>query len=142
MTPLPHTLEAAIAAECDGYDALARVLDDETQALCGGDIDAVERTAAAKLALVRELERMTAHRVALATRADAADAPAPALSALVARAVEARRVNALNGRLIDRHQQYTARSLAALRGAAGGAPVYGPDGQAPLGPLPHTRATA
>ncbi|HEV8502812.1 MAG TPA: flagellar protein FlgN [Casimicrobiaceae bacterium] len=141
MTLLPPTLDAAIAAECERYDALARVLQDETQALCHGDIDAVERTAAAKLALVRELERLTAHRVALAAQAPAAHAAA-ALAPLVARAGEARRVNALNGRLIDRRQQYTARSLAALRGAAGGAPVYGPDGQAPAIPLPLARATA
>ena len=141
MTPLPPTLDAAIAAECERYDALARVLQDETQALCHGDIAAVERTAAAKLALVRDLERLTAHRKALAAQDRGADARA-VLAPLIARAGEARRVNALNGRLLDRRQQYTARSLAALRGAAGGAPIYGPDGQAPATPLPLTRATA
>jgi flagellar biosynthesis/type III secretory pathway chaperone len=135
-------LQQAIAAEAAGLDALAAVLAQETSALCACDVAAVERTAARKLELVRDIERLGAARRALAARAGDAAAVAPELAALAASAVEANRVNALNGRLIDRHQQYVARSLAALRGAAGSAPVYGPDGQAPLAVTSRPRALA
>lgn len=135
-------LRRAIAAEAAGLDALAAVLAEETSALCACDVDAVERTAARKLELVRDIERLGAARRALATRNGATPAAEPALAALAASAVEANRVNALNGRLIDRHQQYVARSLAALRGAAGSATVYGPDGQAPLAVTSRPRALA
>jgi flagellar biosynthesis/type III secretory pathway chaperone len=136
------TLAQAIAAEAAAFDALAGVLADETAALCACDVDAVERSAARKLALVRDLERLGAERRSLAVQAPDDSATAPALAAMVAAAVEANRVNALNGRLIDRHQQYVARSLAALRGAAAGAPVYGPDGQSPPAVTSRPRALA
>jgi flagellar biosynthesis/type III secretory pathway chaperone len=137
-----RALAQAIAAEAAGIDALAAVLGEETAALCACDVDAVERTAARKLELVREIERLGARRRALAARTPDDAAAASPFAALVASAAEACRVNALNGRLIERHQQYVARSLAALRGAAGGAPVYGPDGQSPLATTSRTRALA
>jgi flagellar biosynthesis/type III secretory pathway chaperone len=136
------TLAQAIAAEAAALDALAGVLAEETSALCACDVDAVERSAARKLALVRDIERLGAERRALLAQAPDPSATAPALAAMVATAAEANRVNALNGRLIDRHQQYVARSLAALRGAAGDAAVYGPDGQSPLAVTSRPRAFA
>jgi flagellar biosynthesis/type III secretory pathway chaperone len=137
-----RALDDAIAAEAAGIDALAAVLAEETAALCACDVEAVERTAARKLDLVRDIERLSATRRALTARLSDRATAAPLLAALVACAAEASRVNALNGRLIDRHQQYGARSLAALRGAAGGAAVYGPDGQSPLATTSRPRALA
>jgi flagellar biosynthesis protein FlgN len=145
MTPLPSTLVALLAAENAGYATLIELLHDETRALCAGDVGVLERHAATKLDQVRALERLFAERQRVATRQSPANA-APdvdvALERLRQRAAEAKRINALNGRLIDRHQQYASRSLAALRGAAGQPALYGADGQASHAQSALSRAMA
>ncbi|MEP7062190.1 MAG: flagellar protein FlgN [Betaproteobacteria bacterium] len=147
MTPLPSTLDALLAAENAGYATLIELLHDETRALCAGDVGVLERHAATKLEQVRALERLFAERQRLATRhapANVARTPdaGAALERLQQRAAEAKRINALNGRLIDRHQYFASRSLAALRGAAGQPALYGADGQAAHAPAALSRATA
>lgn len=135
MNEMPTTFGAVVAAENDGYAALLALLHDETRALCAGDIGMLELRAEEKLKQVRWLERLFAERQRLATShapqpgaATPANAEA-ALELLHERAGEAKRINALNGRLIDRHQHYASRSLAALRDAAGQPALYGADGQ-------------
>lgn len=130
-----QALADLVGAENDGYATLIALLDDETRSLCAGDAFALEAKADAKLAQVRVLERIGQQRRQLMARVS--QGPAPAAPALVEslrvlheRASEARRINILNGRLIDRHQQYASRSLAALRDAAGLPGLYGADGQA------------
>ncbi|MEO6927635.1 MAG: flagellar protein FlgN [Casimicrobiaceae bacterium] len=132
MSVLPKTLDAVIAAEIDGYASLLALLHDETRALCTGDVGVLERQAEEKLQHVRSLERLFAERQHLAPPAQDPQVPAQRdemLRLLLERAGEAKRVNALNGRLIDRHQQYASRSLAALRDAAGQPSLYGANGQ-------------
>lgn len=149
MTDLPPTLDAVVAAENAGYAALVALLDDETRALCAGDIGVLERQSAAKLAQVRRLEALFAERQRLAanpapagaTHTTAGSDTQAALQLLHERAAEAKRINALNGRLIDRHQLYASRSLAALRDAAGQPALYGADGQASHAPGAQPRAT-
>jgi flagellar biosynthesis/type III secretory pathway chaperone len=140
-----QALADRVGAENDGYAALIALLDDETRSLCAGDAFALEAKADAKLAQVRALERMGQQRRQLmaqvspgrAPLAQVSAGPAPLAPALVEslrvlheRASEAKRINILNGRLIDRHQHYASRSLAALREAAGQPALYGADGQA------------
>jgi flagellar biosynthesis/type III secretory pathway chaperone len=129
-----QALADLVGAENDGYAALIALLDDETRSLCAGDAFALEGKADAKLAQVRVLERIGQQRRQLMARVSPGPAPsAPALAeslrVLHERASEARRINILNGRLIDRHQQYASRSLAVLRDAAGLPGLYGADGQ-------------
>ncbi|MEO8848571.1 MAG: flagellar protein FlgN [Casimicrobiaceae bacterium] len=132
MSALPKTLDAIIAAENDGYALLLALLHDETRALCTGDIGVLERQAEEKLHHVRSLERLFAERQRLTPHTPDPQVPTQrdeVLRLLLERAAEAKRVNALNGRLIDRHQQYASRSLAALRDAAGQSSLYGANGQ-------------
>jgi flagellar biosynthesis/type III secretory pathway chaperone len=146
MNELPTTFDAVLAAENDGYHALITLLHDETRALCAGDIGVLERQADAKLAQVRWLERLFGERQRLVARRPASASPSPdtesALALLHERAGEAKRLNALNGRLIDRRQQYTSRSLAALRDATGQPALYGADGQSSHPASAMARATA
>ncbi len=133
MSDLPKTPEALIAAENDGYAELIALLHDETRALCTGDIGVLERQSENKLQYVRSLERLFAARQRLTAAPGAPTLSAEgaaALRLLHERAGEAKRINALNGRLIDRHQQYASRSLAALRDAAGQPSLYNADGHA------------
>ena len=129
-----QALADLVCAENDGYAALIALLDDETRSLCAGDAFALEAKADAKLAQVRALEHIGQQRrqlMAQVTRvAPLAPAVTESLRVLHERAGEAKRINFLNGRLIDRHQQYASRSLAALREAAGQPALYGADGQA------------
>ena len=146
MNELPTTFDAVLAAENDGYRALITLLHDETRALCAGDIGVLERQADAKLAQVRWLERLFGERQRLAVQRPASAPSSPdtesALALLHERAGEAKRLNALNGRLIDRRQHYTSRSLAALRDAAGQPALYGADGQSSHPASAMARATA
>ena len=146
-TSLPTTISALLAAENDGYAALVALLHDETRALCAGDVGVLERHADQKLDQVRSLERLFAERqrqVALQPPGPTTTPPGEkaALKLLRERAGEAQRVNALNGRLIDRHQQYASRSLAALRDAAGQPSLYGADGQSSHHASAQSRALA
>ncbi len=130
-----QALADLVCAENDGYAALIALLDDETRSLCAGDAFALEAKAEAKLAQVRALEHMGQRRRQLMAQVSSGPAPstpvlAESLRVLHERASEAKRINILNGRLIDRHQLYASRSLAALREAAGQPALYGADGQA------------
>ena len=144
MNELPTNPDALVAAENDGYALLIALLHDETRALCAGDVGVLERQAGEKLAQVRSLERLFAERQRLVgRRSSGSTSPnAAALRLLHERAAEAKRLNALNGRLIDRHQQYASRSLAALRNAAGFPSLYGADGQSSQLASPARRASA
>jgi len=148
--PAPGYDADTLQAELACYRALLDVLYREQDALRLADADALPALAAAKR---REVDALRGFAVARAralaaagqavTRrsaeawlvdhgADAGTVTAAwdALEALVA---EARRINTLNGVLIDAQQSYCSRALAALSGAAGHPAVYGADGRPRFG---------
>jgi flagellar biosynthesis/type III secretory pathway chaperone len=116
----------------------------EQEALRTADAEAVAVAAAAKIRHIHELEVLARQRVELLISLGIAITPAgieagtlPTAhaahirsdwAALRAVAHEAQQANALNGRLIARHQRHCETALASLV-QAGGAAVYGADGR-------------
>ena len=138
------TLRAVLRAEIEGHRALIRVLYHETEALRTADPEAVAVAASAKLRHVSELEALARQRtellISLGVTITSAGVDTAGLQPLVAAelrndwtalravAAEAQQTNALNGRLIARHQRHCEAALGALLQARPN-PVYGADGR-------------
>jgi flagella synthesis protein FlgN len=139
------TVRAALRAELEGHRALLNILSQEQDALRRADPDAIGICASTKLRLIGELRVLARQRSELliacgitltATSVAPCDLPTEVLqelhedwAALRAIAAEAQRVNALNGKLIARHQRHCESALSSLMNAAGRAAVYGADGR-------------
>ncbi len=144
--PAPGYDADTLQAELACYRALLDVLHREQDALRLADADALPALTAAKQREVDALHGFAGARTRVlaaagqaVTRrsaeawlvdhgADAASATAT-WDALEAVVTEVRRINTLNGVLIDAQQSYFSRALAALSGAAGHPSVYGADGR-------------
>lgn len=139
------TLRAVLRAEIEGHGALLRVLQAEQEALRTANAEAVVLAAHDKARHIHELESLARQRTELLISLGLALTPngvdtvslpaahADAIRADWARlctvAGEAQHANALNGRLIARHQRHCESALAKLLQAGGRAPVYGADGR-------------
>jgi len=139
------TLRAVFRAELEGHRALLAVLKVEQEALRTANTEAVALAASAKLRHISELEALARQRTELViamgvsltgtsidTGSVAGDAAAQLRSdwaALRTIAAEAQQANALNGRLIARHQRHCQSALSALLQAGGRSAVYGADGR-------------
>ncbi|HZQ62041.1 MAG TPA: flagellar protein FlgN [Casimicrobiaceae bacterium] len=139
------TLRAVFRAEIEGHRALLSVLIAEQEALRTANAEAVAIAASSKLRHINELEALARQRMELvigmgialtATSVETGTLAAPAAAqlksdwaALRAVASEAQQTNALNGRLIERHQRHCETALAALLQAGGRTAVYGADGR-------------
>lgn len=139
------TLRAVFRAEIEGHRALLDVLMNEQEALRTANAEAVALAASAKLRHITELEALARQRMELvismgvsltAATVQTGSLPAPIAqqlkgdwAALRAVAAEAQQANALNGRLIARHQRHCESALSALLQAGDRAPVYGADGR-------------
>jgi flagellar biosynthesis/type III secretory pathway chaperone len=139
-----------LQAELAGYRSLLDVLHREQDALRRADADALPALAAAKQREVQALADLAAARAQVLAAAGLAPTRAAAEAVLIEGGslpevvvaawselerlvLEARRVNATNGVLIDAQQSYFSRALAALAGAAGRDTVYGADGRPRFG---------
>ena len=139
------TVRAALRAELEGHRALLNILSQEQDALRRADPDGIGICASTKLRLIGELRVLARQRsellhacgITLTTSTVApCDLPTEVLqdlhddwAALRTIATEAQRVNALNGKLIARHQRHCESALSSLMNAAGRAAVYGADGR-------------
>ncbi|MDQ6620881.1 MAG: flagellar protein FlgN [Pseudomonadota bacterium] len=139
------TLRAVFRAEIEGHRALLDVLMSEQEALRTAHPEAVALAASSKLRHIGELEALARQRTELvmtmnivltSTHVDAATLDAPVLAQLRsdwadlrAIAAKAQQANALNGRLIARHQRHCESALSAILLAAGRSPVYGANGR-------------
>ena len=139
------TLRAVLRAEIEGHGALLRVLLAEQEALRCANAEAVALAAHDKARHIHELETLAGQRTELLISLGLALTPngvetgrlAPAhadevradWARLRAVASEAQHANALNGRLIARHQRHCESALAKLLQAGGRSPVYGADGR-------------
>lgn len=139
------TVRAALRAELEGHRALLNILAQEQDALRRADPDAIGICASTKLRLIGELRVLARQRselllacgITLTTNSIApCDLPTEALqdlhddwAALRTIAEEAQRANALNGKLIARHQRHCETALSSLMQAAGRATGYGQDGR-------------
>lgn len=132
-------LLAELAAETGVVVRFIALLKVEQRALKEGHVDSLKQLAQEKSALVMELGRRQAKRERDASTADGA-----AIDAWIARnggtaamrnwlqlldhAREARRLNHINGILIDTLTRNNRKALNMLQGAAQRATLYGPDG--------------
>ena len=150
------TVRAALRAELEGHRALLNILGQEQDALRRADPDAIGVCASTKLRLIGELRVLARQRTDLLLACDITlttsgvapcDVPGDLFrslqddwTALRKTAAEAQRVNALNGKLIARHQRHCESALSSLMHAAGRAPVYGADGRPQRTPGSHKLA--
>ena len=132
-------LLAELAAETLAVTRFIALLKIEQRALKEGFVDSLKQLALEKSTLVTELRRRNAKRERDASTADSAGIDAwvaskggPAATRswleLLAQAREARRLNHLNGILIDTLMRNNRQALNMLQGAAQRASLYGPDG--------------
>lgn len=141
---------AALEAEHAAFEEFVGVLESESAALAGNDIDALPALARAKSDKVVLLSRMFEERRAFmraagfeADRAGMAQwmivqggADGARLSklwaSLLERAAHAQQLNEANGALIDTRLRFNQSALAALQAAAQNTAGYGPDGTTTL----------
>lgn len=139
------TLRAVFRAEIEGHGALLSVLQAEQEALRTANAEAVVLASHDKARHIQELESLARQRTELLISLGLAVTPTgvetgtlPSAQAdeiradwarLRAVAAEAQHANALNGRLIARHQRHCESALAKLIQAGDRAPVYGADGR-------------
>ena len=115
----PQGAEAARAQrQRDLLEQLGQVLQGELDAMLAGQALQLPDLAARKSALCTELEQL---------QTEAAAAAAPDLRALLEAVAQA---NARNGQIVAAMIRNTQGALDILRGAVGGAPTYGPRGEA------------
>jgi flagella synthesis protein FlgN len=138
----PGGLAAELDAEKRVVNRFIALLKTEQRALKEGFVDALEQLAQEKSTLVSELNRLETKRDRAAT---AAGANGGALQSWIAReagmagttlwlelldlAREARRINQVNGILIDTLMRNNKQALNLLQAAAQRASLYGPDGR-------------
>lgn len=128
---IARAFAATVHASLHGLNELKPLLEQEQQALTGRDAERVERIAADKLALLRQLEQSVQARDRLQTAAGvgpgidggrrlvlavADDALQSDWNALDALAHEVARLNEDNGRLVQQAQRDTRNALGILTG--------------------------
>jgi flagellar biosynthesis/type III secretory pathway chaperone len=127
-----------LAAELDGARRLLAVLQREQQVLTGRDSEAVEQCAQDKHQALGALQQLALARRRFTATLAAGTLPdecAPTWRALEQALAELRRLNEVNGALVQRRLQHTRRALAILRGQSGDNEVYGPRGAFDAAPV-------
>lgn len=106
---------------------LRAALDAERGALDAGDSFALDTATAEKARLMQRLESLDAERRQFEQTLGAADARWPGVLAALG---ECRRLNEINGGIVERRLQDVRRALAVLQGAGEAPPtLYGPGGR-------------
>lgn len=152
-------LARSLDEETAGLEALLALLREEQQALQARDMEHVHSFAVAKSERLARLSEFDSARgeflLANGLSPDHAGMQryiegTPGLPAVVSEnwrrlltnAAEARRINAVNGKLIAAQVRFVAGALAALRHAASHLVCYGADGQTRSAPGSRTLASA
>lgn len=142
-TPTDASLIAELQAETEALQQFKDLLQTEQKALVAGDVAQLTALSQTKLEQVSRLNQLAANRLQRAAEcglnADrtsmekwATKNGPTAMAAwrdVLAMAEEARRINELNGTLIQTHLQHNHQALSTLLAAASQANLYGPDGQ-------------
>lgn len=136
-------LQQTVAAEAQTVAQFVDLLKLEQASLSSGNTDELPAYAEQKMGFAARLNALAAQRnaalAALGFTADRAGVDAwcaqhpgdaaTAWAAVLSLAADARRLNRLNGDLIQIRLRYNAKALEALRGGSDSLNLYGPDGQ-------------
>ena len=141
--PTDASLIAELKSETEALQQFKALLQTEQQALVAGDVAQLTSLSQTKLEQVIHLNQLAAKRLQRAAErglnADrtsmekwAVENGPAAMNAwrdVLAMAEEARRLNELNGTLIQTHLRHNHQALSVLLSAINQANLYGPDGQ-------------
>ncbi|HJP97239.1 MAG TPA: flagellar protein FlgN [Rhodanobacteraceae bacterium] len=127
---LDETRDAVVAEMEIAVVELRSVLDAERQALDCADSIALDAATATKAQLLQRLESLDAERRQLVDIAPPHE-PSAAWRNIRRQLDDCRRVNAINGSIVEHQLHGVRRALGILRGSGEGPPVlYGPGGHA------------
>lgn len=151
-------LNELLRAEYDCAGRLAALLGDETEALNGRDIDAVETLVGRKQTLMQEFEALEARRHALLERAgfggaqpdieaciawcDGSGRLARGWRALLERIRDCQHRNRCNGAVLESSRRHAQQALALLRGQNPQPGLYTPHGASAADTLGRSLAKA
>lgn len=137
------SLDAVVADMRLACTELEQALHDERDALDRADADALDTAGARKAAHLQRLEVLDAERRHLAAHPDAdAQASPDGWGDLVAHLDVCRRLNTVNGRIVESRLTHVREAIALITGAERAVPLYGPGGERVQASLSMTRSRA
>lgn len=138
-------LHELLAKELELVRSFKDLLLSEQASLVDGDVAKLPESTEQKNALVEQLNDLSSELIAVFARSRTGSKPSPEevklwikgapqetqslWNSLLQLAAEIKKINYVNGKLINTRLQYTQQILSSLMGAANRANLYGPDGQ-------------